>query len=496
MVGIAVKFGDFEKAETELLAVFVSEERLKELKKSGGFFSALNAALPKKGFEGKAGEAFLIPNSGVPKIKNVFLLGLGKRKELSLEKLRRASATVARACMGLGIETPSVAFPDENFGEGKGRELQAITEGAILGHYSFDKYITEDAKDKSSVKTLTIVMNSGDRGAAARAVRETSIVCKNVCLVRDMVNESPWQKNTDSFSRQVKALAKKARVSCRELSQKELAKQGLNLVLAVGRGAEFPPRMLILEYNGNKSKKDKIALVGKGVTFDTGGLDIKTRDMKDMKLDMGGAATMFGAVKSLAELKAKVNVVAVLPIVENAVGTKSYKPGSIIKSYSGKTVEVADTDAEGRLILADALAFTSKKIKPKLIVDAATLTGSCIGTFDEFVAGMVSNNDKFSEKMFNVGQELFERVWRMPLYDEFKDQTKSDVADVRNLGKSPYADMTVAAGFLEKFVGKTPWIHLDIAGTAFNEKAPKHYSPVGATGFGVRLLTQFVQENA
>ncbi|MEK6808885.1 MAG: aminopeptidase, partial [Nanoarchaeota archaeon] len=245
---------------------------------------------------------------------------------------------------------------------------------------------------------------------------------------------------------------------------------------------------------GNTSSKDNVMIVGKGITFDSGGLDIKTASgMETMKMDMAGAGAVLGVMSTIAELKLKRNVIGVIPTCENLISPKSYKPGDIITAYNKTTVEVLNTDAEGRLILGDAIAYGIDKYKPKLLIDLATLTGACLVVFGEYVSALVSNDDDLSERLFSAGQRTFERVWRLPLYDEYKEMIKSDIADIKNIGhKSGYAGTLTGAAFINRFVNKTKWAHLDIAGTAWSE-GEQDYISKGGTGYGVRLLTEFLE---
>jgi leucyl aminopeptidase len=268
---------------------------------------------------------------------------------------------------------------------------------------------------------------------------------------------------------------------------------GLNLLLAVGRGSSYSSRLIILEYDNNKSSGEHIVLIGKGITFDTGGLNLKlSTHILDMKCDMAGAATVLGMLKTASELKIKKNIAAIIPTCENMIGPNAYKPGDIIKSYSGKTVEVIDTDAEGRLVLADAITYAVKHLKPTYILDFATLTGSIIRTFGGFVTGLFSNNDLLAEKIFHAGEMTYERVWRLPVYDEYKELMKGEFSDLKNISKEEYAGAITGAAFLEEFVEKIPWAHFDIGGSAFFDKQ-KFYIPKGGTGIGIRLFVELLR---
>lgn len=267
----------------------------------------------------------------------------------------------------------------------------------------------------------------------------------------------------------------------------------MGLLLAVNRGSDSDPAFIIIEYKGNPKSKEKTVLVGKGITYDTGGLNIKVSNMETMKGDMGGAAAVMGTIVAAASLDLKVNVTAVIPTTENSISSRSYKPGDIYKSYSGKTVEIGNTDAEGRLILADALAYAVDHLKPTRLIDLATLTGAMIIALGTETIGLFSNNDALADGLIRSGSDTYERVWRLPLHEEYRDQLKSDFADIRNIGGRAAGSIT-AAIFLQEFVGKTPWAHLDIAGTAYLEDGAKRYHPKYGTGSGVRLLIDFLEQ--
>ncbi len=442
-----------------------------------------------KDFTGEFNQIILVYSDKI-KSKRLLLVGLGKEKDVDREKTRKVYSSVISRLKSLKLESLATALP-------KVKKLsdtdaaKAIVEGSVLGNYRFDKY-KKDKKHKE-IKELTILGRSGIKNVA----NETRLVCDNVNFVRDLVNEPGTTMNPIKITEIARDVARKAKIKFTVFDEKQLKKMGLNLIVSVGMGSKYPPRLVILEYVGNKKDKSKIALIGKGITFDTGGINLKPSGyIETMKSDKTGAVTVLGVMKTLAELKVKKNVIGVLPLCENMIGPDSYKPGDILKSYSGKSIEVKNTDAEGRVELADALAYTEKKYKPSLIIDIATLTGAALAVFGEYVTAMISNNDKFSNKMFQVGEKTYERVWRMPLYEEYMEEVKGDITDVKNLGYKGayggYAGVITAAAFLKNFIEKTPWIHLDIAGSGWYEK-PRYYVPQGGTGWGLRLLIEFIK---
>ncbi|MFV0339526.1 MAG: leucyl aminopeptidase family protein, partial [Parachlamydiaceae bacterium] len=310
---------------------------------------------------------------------------------------------------------------------------------------------------------------------------------------RDMVNGNADEVNPDYLADWTKNLSKKnSKIKTTILDKKALQKEGLGLLLAVGRASPRDPCLIVAEYQGNPKSKDKTLLVGKGVTYDTGGLNLKpTGSMETMKCDLGGAACVLSTLAVASRLNLKVNLVVIVPATENSIASESYKPGDVYTSYAGKTVEITNTDAEGRLILADALAYGIAHYKPTRIVDLATLTGAIEIALGNECSGLFSNNDALADALIRSGSETFERLWRMPLHDEYKDALKSDIADMKNHGGRSGGSIT-AAQFLHEFVGKTPWAHIDIAGTAYINEA-KRYQPRYGTGVGVRLLIDLLE---
>ncbi|MGH1522285.1 MAG: leucyl aminopeptidase family protein, partial [Nitrosopumilus sp.] len=293
-----------------------------------------------------------------------------------------------------------------------------------------------------------------------------------------------------------KMISKENKMKCNIISKTELKAKGFGGITAVGQGSKNEPKLIIIEHNNGPKNEKPIVLVGKAVTFDTGGISLKPGDkMDEMKFDKCGGCTVIGIMKVISELKLPINVVGIVPSVENMPGGESYRPGDIIKLYSGKTAEILNTDAEGRLILADAISYGERKYSPRAIVDFATLTGACIVALGTNVAGLVSNNEKLTQQITESSKRTSEDVWELPLTDDFMDMIKSDVADMRNIGIGRAAGTITAAAFLRNAIEKTPWLHLDIAGVAWTQVATKDkpYNPKGATGFGVRLITDYLQ---
>ncbi len=474
-----------------MLALFFTEEEVKKMKDKSHQYKEISDLVNSKDFTGEEGKTALLRNVGGK--KRILLIGLGKEKKLDPEVIRKISCLALGVAKSLKLNGFSVFF--EKSGKiQKKSAVTAIVEGIILGDYSFDKYKKEEKKKKKDIKEFTIYYNFPDIERVKKAARDAKVTCENTNWVRDMVNEGSDVMNPDRIARIAEGLAGKTKLRISILDEKKLRKKGMNLLLAVGKGSRYGTKLVVLEYTGSKTKK-KTALVGKGVTFDSGGLDIKPSPyMENMRMDKAGAITVLGIMKTVADLKIRKNVIGLMPLAENMVGPKSFKQGSVIKSYSGKTVQIVDTDAEGRLILADAMAYAEKDMKADTIIDMATLTGSCMVSFGEYAAGMLSNDDGIAEKMSKAGEETYERVWRMPSYKEYSDEMKGEIADVKNLGykRGRYGGMITAGMFLKKFIKSKKWVHLDIAGTAWYEKQ-RSYQPKNATGFGVRLLAEFLR---
>ena len=366
--------------------------------------------------------------------------------------------------------------------------------GFNLKSYTFNKYKTlnkEKIKEKIDFKIIT-----KNKEKIEKNYKYYEAIKEGVFLTRDLVSEPPNVLNPKSYVQEIQKLSKLG-LKIKSYNEKELKKLGLNALLGVGLGSANETYLVTIEWNGkNNSLKNPLTFVGKGVCFDTGGISLKpAKFMEEMKYDMAGSAVVVGLLKSLALRKAKVNAVGVVGLVENMPGSSAQRPGDIVKSYSGKTIEILNTDAEGRLVLADALSFAEKKYKPKFIIDLATLTGAIIISLGEEYAGLFSNNDELSKNIFKASENVNEKVWRLPLHKNYDKLMDSTIADVQNINYSGGAGSITAAQFLQRFIlNKTPWAHLDIAGMAFSKKAA-NLNPGGATGYGVRLLNNLVKEN-
>ena len=369
-------------------------------------------------------------------------------------------------------------------------QFEKLLHGAQLKSYEFNVYKTD--KSKNEIINLYVV---GDKSKKSNILRnKLNSLLQGVFLTRDLVSEPGNVLHPDEYARRITKL-RKLGLKVTIYDQKKLKKMGMNALLGVGQGSVRGSYLVTIEWNGAKNKSKPLGFVGKGVCFDTGGYSLKpAKFMEDMTYDMAGSATVVGLMKNFALRKAKINAVGVVGLVENMVSGNAQRPGDIVKSYSGKTIEVLNTDAEGRLVLADALTFTEKKFKPKFIVDLATLTGAIIVCLGSEYAGLFSNDDKLSKQIFKAGENVEEKVWRMPLHKNYDKLMNSKNADVQNINYVGGAGSTTAAQFLQRFIiNKTPWAHLDIAGMAFSKYGGALNSS-GATGFGVRLLNQLVEQ--
>lgn len=423
--------------------------------------------------------------------KRILLSGLGKKEEFDLERWRGASSKAAQFIREFGLK--GFVFKVERFGDYNLAELsEAFITGVILGLYEFREFKTTEKEKIKEIKEITILVETDEELTVIKEAIETGkIISEGVCMARDMVN-APSNKVTPTYlAERAKKIAKDHMMEVQIFELNEAEAMGMGAFSAVAKGSQEPAKFIVLEYNKDKGY-DTVALIGKGITFDSGGISIKPSEkMERMKDDMSGAAAVLAAMKISSQLKIPLHLVGIIPATENLPSGKAYKPGDILKTLSGQTVEVISTDAEGRLILSDALSF-SLRYKPKAIIDLATLTGACIIALGDYVAGLFGNDEQLVKKVEEASQKTGEKVWRLPLWDEYFEYIKSDVADFKNVGTRA-AGAIIGAIFLSKFVNKTPWVHLDIAGPASIEK-DRPYIPKGGTGIGVRLIIQLLRD--
>ena len=478
------------ESKTPLLALPVIEnQEYGELNEVNDKLSNVIKELIKdKEFDPKPNQLYLLNTLGNLPHKKVLLVGLGKEEELTLEKIRQAYGSCSKFVNSLKLKHYStILLKSKRF---KPEEItQALVEGSRLGSYQFTKFRTKDKDQLTKINLLSIITSNKE---ISNSIKKAIILTDSVFLVRDLVNNPSSLKTPTYIGELSKKIAKELGLKCTLLNKAQIEKLKMGGLLGVSKGSSQPPLFVILEYRPNKKAKT-IALVGKGITFDSGGINLKPWDgMKDMKEDMAGAATVLAILRTAAMLRLNINLIGLMPLTENMPGGGAMKPGDILTTYSGKNIEMLHSDAEGRLILSDALSFAEKNFKPDKIIDLATLTGACIIALGTQAAGLMSKNKELVKEILKASEETGERVWELPLYDEFKKDVESSIADVKNIGNPKgYAGAITAASFLSEFVEKTPWAHLDIAGTAFAEE-PGPCTALGGTGFGVRLLTQFL----
>ena len=444
---------------------------------------------------GKLGEAFTVPTLGKIRAKGVLLVGLGRRDQANSDTIRRALGRVAARAARFETVATTVA---QAAGRRAEEAAEAAVEGLLLGSYRFDRYKSADGDNGdggASLRRVILIGPSRWDGSGIRdAMRRAQVVSESVAWARDLVNMPAIDATPDYLAREAQKMAKKVGLQAKVWTKSELERGGFGGVLGVGVGSVNPPRLIELAYSGGRAGDAPIALTGKGVTFDSGGLSIKdAKGMEWMKADMGGAAAMMGAMRAIGLLKPKINVIAAIPSSENLPSGSSIRPGDVLRHRGGKTSEVLNTDAEGRLILADSLAYLSEK-KPRVIIDCATLTGACMVALGEDIWGVMGNDRELIRDVLAAGESAGEPGWELPLWQRYKEKIASPIADVKNVGDR-WGGAITAALFLSEFVGDTPWCHLDVAGTAFHEKAGDYW-PKGATGSPARTVIRYVLDHA
>ncbi len=454
-----------------------------------GFDQALDGAISSlyqhREFSGARNTTRLIHTLGRLPAERLLLVGMGKTREHDPEQYRQAAGSAAQSLRSLSLATCSLLLPD---GESI---LRAVAEGFFLGGYSFDQYRSAPEDKNVLVQAVMLVPGGTDLPAAETVLAEVAHIAAAVRFSRDLVSQ-PGNVATPAYlAEKAQELAARYDISCHVWQRDELERRGMGALLAVSRGSRQQPHFISLEYQGAGSGKKPLVLVGKGITFDSGGISLKPREgMERMKDDMAGAAVVMGVFRAVAALKLPVNLVGLIPVAENMPGGNACKPGDVITTLSGKTVEIVNTDAEGRLVLCDALHH-ALGYRPAAIIDIATLTGACIVALGNQASALLGTDKTLLRALEKAGHATGERLWQLPLWEEYGEAMKSDIADLKNAG-GPGAGTITAAWFLKQFVGSTPWAHLDIAGTTWEEKG-RHYLPKGATGTGVRLLVAYVR---
>ena len=443
-------------------------------------------------FKGDGEEVAVLYPRGLAPPGRVILVGLGNRDAFDLESARRASGTAVKRALKLGVTELSTVIHGLDV-QGLPPEdcAQATVEGLLLGAYRYDDFKT-DGSDGPGLESLTVLI---PRRAKSRDIRDGiesgQITAAGTNMARDLSNAPGNALPPRKLAAAARKMADENGLKCQVLTRKHIEKERMGALIAVNTGSEEPPRFIVLEYGEPGDGQDTLVFIGKGITFDSGGISIKpSGGMEEMKHDMSGAAAVIGAMRSIAMLKPDVHVVGLIPATENLPDGKALKPGDVITTLSGETIEVVNTDAEGRLVLADALGF-AERYNPAAVIDLATLTGACVVALGHAASGMMGNDEALQDRVRAAGEAAGERVWPLPLWKEYHDQIKSHVADVKNTG-GRWGGALTAGAFLEKFAGRS-WAHLDIAGTAYTDTS-RPYCPRGATGVGVRLLVQLAKD--
>lgn len=487
--------GRFNQTRSDITALFIPQEKESYNASISTLTSKyrvdIKESVLKMDFSAKENELHLLYTSD-SKQPRLLLVGIGERKNFTPEKLRRASAAAAKKARSLKAFVlrididPQSLLPEEAIES----VAVAITEGIALSLYKFDKYLSS-ASNGTTVTSVTVcVPRASDVSRFRRGISRGEIIAAATNHARDLANAPGSEIYPETLANNARRIGKKSGVSVTVFNERKIKQLKMGGVIDVCKGSEKKPRFIVLEYGKKYRRGGTSVLVGKGVTFDTGGISIKpSASMAEMKMDMSGAAAVIGTFQAIGQLKLKRHIVGLIPAVENMPSGSAVKPGDIIRHYNGKTSEVDNTDAEGRLILADALSYAAR-YKPDVVIDLATLTGAVVVSLGHFATGMMGNDQPTMDALRMAGERTYERVWQLPMFDEYEKLINSDIADVKNVG-GRWAGAITAGFFLKKFIGDYKWVHLDIAGTAILE-ADQEYIPKGGSGVGVRLLVDFL----
>jgi leucyl aminopeptidase len=480
-MNITIKNIRGEECACDALICLFSEDGAGELKNMPREMASLIRQVISREFSGKQNEVFLMKAPDSVKPERLLLVGLGKRDQISAEKIRQAGGKAATRLRSMGVKKAALST---NFLYGLKISPVEFVEGALLGLYTYQRYKKDE--DKKSLESLMLLAKSSIE--LTEGLKRAEAVARAVCFARDLVNTPANDMTPTEIAKAASALRNK-KLTVRVLDKNDAKKLGMGAFLAVAKGSKEEPRFIVLDYKGAGGAP--FVLIGKSITFDSGGISLKPSEgMEKMKYDMAGGAAVLGVMKAASDLRLPVRIIGILPATENLPGGSATKPGDVVKSFSGKTIEIINTDAEGRLVVADALEY-AKRLKPKAIIDIATLTGACLVALGNEAIAMMGNDRKLLDALKKSGENTFERVWEMPLFDEYKEYLKSDIADIKNIG-GRNGGLVTAAYFLYEFAGDTPWVHLDIAGTAWTEK-DKPYVPKGASGIGTRLIFDIIK---
>ncbi len=491
---ITVERAAFARKTDDALLVLACEER-EELYRDPRLLSLLSRARTLEEFRGRRDEEIVLVDPPEVGARRVILRGLGLAGRLDGETLRQAAGRAARRAQQMKRRGLSIAAPERGIEAVAGGEpLRALLEGAFLGNHRVDRERRE--REAEPLTSLRLLVRAEAAAGARRTAAEVEAACGAQLLARDWVNLPANEKPPARLAARIAREARRAGLAVERLSEADLHRRKMGALLAVARGSEARPELLVLRHGRSRDRRPPVVLVGKGVVFDSGGIHLKTGEsLADMKADMAGAAAVAATVIGAARLGLDRPLIGVLPLVENMISGAAMRPGDIVRSHSGKRIEIGNTDAEGRLLLADALAWAEARFSPAVLIDVATLTGACVVALGERIAGVFSPEETLSRALAEAGRLTGERCWPMPLPEDYREYLKSHLADIRNLPSTRAGGAISAALFLQSFVEKTPWAHLDIAGPAFQKQESAFCGP-GGTGFGVRLLLAWLRADA
>tara|TARA_B100001250_G_scaffold409184_1_gene433019 strand:+ start:7613 stop:9115 length:1503 start_codon:yes stop_codon:yes gene_type:complete len=494
MLNITVRQGHLQKQRADAIIVnLFAESNRNLLKKVKGFVlnRSIQQAIDLKDFTGKLCETQLHYAPDSSPFRRILIIGLGYEKDFNLESARRVAAVSIRKLDEIGVRSVATTLFSVGSNNLSSQEMaQALTEGSYLALYRFESHRSK--KINKGIQKLTVLASEEKYlTSIKKGVKIGESISEGTILARNLINEPADVITPKALANVAKELSQNhASIRCRVINERSIEKLGMGALLAVGQGSSNPPHFIILDHNPHL-KSRPLVFVGKGITFDSGGLSLKsTSGIINMKCDMAGAGAVIGAMSAISKLKLKRRIIAIIPAAENMPDGKSFRPGDVIKTLSGKTIEVISTDAEGRLVLADSLTY-AEQFNPSAVIDLATLTGACVTALGHHAAGLFCSDDLLANRLIEAGQYTHERVWRLPLWPEYREQIEGEVADMKNSGGPPGGASTAAA-LLYEFAGNYPWAHIDIAGTATSNQF-NYYTPKGGVGFGVRLLTQLAR---
>jgi leucyl aminopeptidase len=491
-MNINVKVGDFRTEEVDAIAFGVFEES----ESPSGMLGAIDDAMGGEirdlldlgDFKGEAKQTTVLYTKEAIAAPRLALVGLGKAEDFNLEVARQAAGIIAQKLRDLGVKTFAIPLHSDPPQE----MIQAAVEGSTLALYQFNQHKTQDLDKVKELEEITFLAeDEASKAVVEQGVERGEIIANGTLLARDLSNQPPNHLTPTILADKAQEIADTTGLKCEIFEPTQLKEQGFGALIGVAQGSEEEPRFIILEHLPEGDAKETVVFVGKGITFDSGGLSLKSGSgMMEMKHDMSGAAAVLGAMQAVGHLKPNLHVVGLIAATENMPSGTAQRPGDVVTAYGGKTIEILNTDAEGRLVLADALGY-AKQYDPKAVIDLATLTGAVITALGHVACGMLGTDDDLMGKIRDAAETTHERVWQLPLWDDYDEGLKSEVADVKNIGDGT-AGTIAGAAFLKKFVEDYPWAHLDIAGTAWGMKGSS-YIPKGASGYGVRLLVQLAQ---